>query len=94
MRAEDVLLGVWVAHLKAEAARARRQDGGALPSVASTAKDVHHLSLDLNDLADLHCGGNRNQLMSTVPRREQLLVHRLKTHGGAQYALFPVLLQR
>ena len=42
-------------------------------------RPVTYAAVDLNDLADLHCGGNRNQLMSTEPRREQLLVHRLKT---------------
>ena len=66
---EDVLLGIWVAHLQA-----RHPELG-----------ITHLALDLNDLADLHCGGNKNMLMSTPPRRSQLLVHRLKDTGGTEY---------
>lgn len=38
-----------------------------------------------SSLADLHCGGNKNMLMSTPPRREQLLVHRLKSVEGTSY---------
>lgn len=66
---EDVLLGVWIAHLQAK----------------EPGLEVNYRAVDLNDLADLHCGGNRNQLMSTVPRREQLVVHRLKSAGGMAY---------
>ena len=66
---EDVLLGVWVSHLRQR-----------YPHL-----NIAHLSVDLNDLADLHCGGNKNMLMSTPPRRHQLLVHRLKGFGATRY---------
>lgn len=67
--AEDVLLGVWVSHLRA----------------LEPQREVTYANVDLNDLADLHCGGNQNQLMSTPPRRKQIVVHRLKTAATHAY---------
>ena len=46
---------------------------------------VVYAAVDLNSLADLHCGGNKNMLMSTPPSRHQLLVHRLKTPETTAY---------
>ena len=71
--AEDVLLGVWVSHVMAASASSDADD------------EVVHAAVDLNSLADLHCGGNKNQLMSTPPSRDQLLVHRLKTPETTAY---------
>ena len=67
--AEDVLLGVWVSHVRAVEPR----------------EEVKYVAVELNSLADLHCGGNVNQLMSTAPSRAQLLVHRLKTPQTTAY---------
>ena len=67
--AEDVLLGVWVSHVRAVDPR----------------EEVKYVAVELNSLADLHCGGNVNQLMSTPPSRAQLLVHRLKTPQTTAY---------